>query len=200
VVDSTLSDPANPIVGAMRRLLTQSPAIEITISIMSSAVMEAALLDDRIHIGLLPRRSSFREQITYQPLYSETSSLCCGKTHPLFTQVRIECDELQHHRYISPSHIENARLNEVLGNSATQVSPSAIARNVEGTAMLLLTGQFLGFLPTHVIHPLEASGAIRTIRPDHFTVHTPLDLIFKSRKEMNPVLERFLQELKVPSR
>lgn len=200
VVDSTLHDPANPIIGAMRRLLIQSPAVEITLSIMSSSVMEAALLDDRIHIGVLPRRPAFREQLVYKPLYSETSGLYCGRAHPLFTHVSIECDDLVHQRYISPSFTESGRLVEVLGSAATQVRTSAIARNVEGTAMLLLTGQLLGFLPAHVSHPLEASGAIRSIRPDYFTVQTPMDVIFKARKEMNPVLERFLQELKIDSR
>lgn len=192
VVDSTISDPVSPLVAAMRKISIQSPAVEITLSIMSSAVMETAMLDDRIHIGILPRRSILREQITYKHLYNETSMLYCSKGHPLFSRTGIVCEDLLQQRFISPSYTENHQLNEIL---EAEVSPSAIARNVEGTAMLILTGQFLGFLPTHFAHQLETSGTVRAVRPDYFTVHTPMDVIYKARKDMDPILENFLQEL-----
>lgn len=196
VVDNTVSDPASPLISAMRKMAIQSPGVEMTLSIMSSATMEAALLEDRIHIGVIPRRSSQRDQLIYRKLYSETSRLYCGKGHPLYFRNNIVDDDLRNQRIISPSHAELRQLIAVLGDEVGDNAASAIARNVEGTAMFLLTGQYIGFLPAHVGHPLEMNGLIRPIRADDFTVHTAMDVACRNRRELNPILMSFIDELK----
>ncbi len=193
VVDNTISDSANPLISAIRRMSVQSPQVEINISIMSSSTMETALLEDTIHIGMNTRRHVKREQLVYKEMYTEVSKLYCGKGHPLYSRHKPDNSILSEQRFVSPSPYELDRLKEVLGEGINITS--AVARNVEGTAMFLLTGQYLGFLPDHIAYSFEAADKIRSISADIFTIHTPMEIIYKLRRETNPILESFLNEL-----
>ncbi|MEG6660737.1 LuxR family transcriptional regulator, partial [Pseudomonas aeruginosa] len=74
---------------------------------------------------------------------------------------------------------------------------SASASDREGMAFLIMTGNFIGYLPSHYAADCVAAGMLRPLLPELF--HYPIALTSVTRKGRPPnlVLERFLEAVAV---
>ena len=67
--------------------------------------------------------------------------------------------------------------------------------NVEAQAILILTGAYIGFLPTHYARQWVDSGQMRQIVPEQFGSKWPFSLITRRTTTQPAVLRVFMEAL-----
>ncbi|WP_109105652.1 LysR family transcriptional regulator [Azospirillum sp. TSO35-2] len=196
LMDHMVSDPASPVQPALTRLATRAPGVTLSLSILAPDAVEAALLDNRLQVGVLPERERRPPGLVHRPLYREDCCLYCGPGHPLFDHAAdTPVHTLLEHDYASLSWSESQHLAGLFGTGWAPVSVTATARQIEAIAFLLLTGRYLGFLPRHVGRPWERDGRLRPVRPDRTTISTGMLVATHATRPESAVLRAFLDEL-----
>ncbi len=154
--------------------------------------IETAVLDGQLHIGVVPELHSL-PGLTYQSLYKEKSLLYCSDTHPLFDQdlYEISDEALSQYDAVLPSYPQAAEIKQ----QQIALKATATSTDREGIAFLILSGRFLGFLPTHFADRWVAQDKIRAIGPHSRKFSTFFSAITRKGGVSNLILEAYLEEL-----
>ncbi len=163
VFDKTASNPACHIAQAIALFTTQAPDVALNLHVGTLTAIERGVLDGTFHIGIIPgHRSS--DALEYTPLFDEAMSLYCGSAHPLFAQttVALGWDRLREQRFAGLGyHSPNMEVT-----LAQRLRRSANGFDQESIATLILSGQFLGFLPDHYAQSFVQRGQMRAVAPE----------------------------------
>ncbi len=181
LVDATVTDDAAPVVRAIGALRQQAPQVRIRLMVLSPDDIETGLLNGRLTLGVLPEYRRLHN-LDYTPLYQETSQLYCASGHPLFdhADAAITPEELAQHAYVNRGYFEGATKLKIIGS----LVPSATAWHVEGVAMLILSGAFIGFLPAHFAASWCRTDRMRPLLAG--TMHYRESFSMARRKGMRP--------------
>ena len=163
VFDKTASNPASHIAEAIAHFHAEASDVGLNLHVATLTAIERGVLDGQFQIGIIPgHRSS--DALEYTPLFDEAMSLYCGRAHALFAQtgVTLGWDRLREQQfaglgYHSPNM--DLTLRQRLPRSATGFDQESIAT-------LILSGQFLGFLPDHYAESFVRRGLMQAVRPD----------------------------------
>jgi DNA-binding transcriptional LysR family regulator len=77
---------------------------------------------------------------------------------------------------------------------------AASVDNVEGRAMLILSGNYVGFLPPHYAQPWVDSGLLARIDPEHYVTHLDFQIITRKGAESARVVQAFSNQLRAAAR
>ena len=77
---------------------------------------------------------------------------------------------------------------------------AASVDNVEGRAMLILSGNYIGFLPPHYAEPWVNSGLLTRIDPGHYATHLDFQIITRKGGESARVVQVFCKQLRAAAR
>ena len=72
---------------------------------------------------------------------------------------------------------------------------SATATDREGVAFLILSGEYIGFLPTHYAERWVNEERMQALLPEHFHYQTRFTAITRKGGRPNLVLQTYLEEL-----
>lgn len=163
--EKTASNPASRIHQALALFSEQAPEVHLNLSVRPINEIERGLMNDQYHLGIIPAHRS-SQSLHYDYLFDEQMHLYCARNHPLFNHEDRSLDwpNIRQHAlaglgYHSPNMQMSHRSN---------LPRQASASDQEGVALLVLSGRFLGFLPTHYARPFEQEGLIRAINPARF--------------------------------
>ncbi len=173
VVDSIVTDSAPPVVGAIAELRRRAPRIALRVFVSSPDDIEVGLLNGRLTLGVMPLFQQL-PGLEYTPLYEEASDLYCAADHPLFARAdrTITADELARQAYVARGYVESpAKIRVSQG-----LTPSATAWHVEGVALLILSGGYIGFLPEHYAAEWCRAGRMRKLMGGRMRYTTPFCL------------------------
>jgi DNA-binding transcriptional LysR family regulator len=104
--------------------------------------------------------------LTYDELFDETMQLYCGAQHTLFgaDPLNLSWDDLREHNFAGLGyHSPNMEISQ-----QRRLSRKATGYDQESIATLILSGQYLGFLPDHYAQPFVLDGQMRAIQPELF--------------------------------
>ena len=73
---------------------------------------------------------------------------------------------------------------------------SATATDREGIAFLILTGQYIGYLPVHFAERWILQGSLRALLPNQLHYSTEYAAITRKGARSNLILKSYLQQLK----
>lgn len=175
VVDTLITDPQFCLSELLATFKERYPAVSIDLGVRTSNLIEQAVLDGTLHVGIIFGRRRIN-QLCYRHLYQETSSLYCASSHPLAADpLGITPDVLAEHDYVGYSFTDDPdrHSNGLKG----VLRPAAGVDHMEGVATLIGTGRFIGFLPDHYVDALWRCSDFQKIRPDIFTFSTDIELI-----------------------
>jgi DNA-binding transcriptional LysR family regulator len=96
---------------------------------------------------------------------------------------------------VSPAYAQVAETKVHYQNLNT----TGIATDREGVAFLILTGCYIGYLPSHYAQQWIQSGEIRALCPKKYNYSTDFHAVIKKGARPNLILETFLQELRSAS-
>ncbi|WP_327124376.1 substrate-binding domain-containing protein [Nitrincola sp. A-D6] len=154
------------------------------------AEIEVAVLDGRLHLGVVPVIKAL-PGLNYLALYSETSQLYCSHSNALFGKETVTDTELKRMDVVAAAY---AQTEQAL-NHYQSLHVSATATDREGIAFLILTGRYLGFLPTHYAERWVREGKMQAIAPAQRQFSTDFAAITRKGKRPNLILETYLELL-----
>lgn len=189
VTDNIVTYAESPLMRALTRFARDYPDVFLQLVSAPADVVEQAVLEGRAALGVsvLPRLAPALDLL---PLFDEQLHLYCGDRHPLF---RAE-EEM-----ISPETIVRHRIVEVSAGATGPFWPlwrekmhfAARAGSIDARALLLLTGEYLGFLPPDYAALWVAQGRMRALAPTRLTLSNTFHLLAKRGATPSLVAERF---------
>lgn len=191
LMNNLVTQPRMRITGALRKLRRQSGEVHINISMSTPGDIERGLFDGRLHVGALPLTNRL-SGLDYHPLYEERSLLYCSREHPLFDRRNdVQIAELADMPAVVPSYRMSAEALD-LHRSLDCV---ARATDREAIAFLILTGEFIGFLPDHYAASWVEKGQLAPVLREQMSFLETIAAVTRSGRRQNLVVDRFMEEL-----
>ncbi len=192
IVDNTTTDQNCNIVPALQQLKHQSRELEVLIDVDKPFELERAVMDEKLDIAIGPFHIT-NPGIDQFPLYKERVSLYAGTGHILFrTGQTPRLPDLVGLDYVTRGYL---RESQVVRQHVT-FNSCATAQTLEGIAILLLTGSYLGYLPDHYAHGWVSRDALRPVMPEIFSYEIEFKAITRRNKNQNRAVAMLLTLLK----
>jgi DNA-binding transcriptional LysR family regulator len=136
-----------------------APGVTLHADMASPHDLRQRLLDGRYQLILTPLDEA-HPSIAMTHLFEETQSLYCGREHPLFQIPETALQERlkEGHRYAA-----RAYATEREGATREALRVSAMTSSMESLALLILSGAFLGHLPSHYAASWVEAGQMRCL-------------------------------------
>ncbi|RVU85803.1 LysR family transcriptional regulator [Leucothrix sargassi] len=194
ITDNLVTIPRMRITGALAALKDRGPDIIINIRMIPPKDIETAVLDGQLHVGVVP---DFRTLagLNYMSLYDERSYLYCGNQHPLFADdnTTLSQAELSEYDAVVPAYPQSAEIKQ----QQKKLKPSATSTDREGIVFLILSGRYIGFLPSHYAEQWVQKGELKTIQPTEYFFDTQFTAITRKGARTHFILETYLEELQI---
>jgi DNA-binding transcriptional LysR family regulator len=190
ITDNLVSMPQMHITKALSALKERGPDVRINIRMIPPSDIELGVLDGRLHTGVIPALKTL-PGLHYLSLYEETSQLYCASDHPLFDSEAVTEQQLANCDAVVPAYAQTPKVKAL--HEPLRAAASATDR--EGIAFLILSGRYIGYLPTHYAERWERDGRMRALNPGRWHYLTHYSAITRKGAPPNLVLETYLQEL-----
>ena len=190
--DSILTHAGAGLVPCLKSYTARAPDVLLEIHILTPRELERGVLEGSLHValGAEHRRVS---GLKYASLFTEQNYLYCGRDHPFFglADKTISAEMLDKASRISRGYLE--RFDRQFFSSPTH---RATVHHIESAALLILTGQFIGFLPDHYAQAWESDGRMRAIKKSKIVIRSPISLITRRDAAANLRVAAFVQEMR----
>ncbi|MEZ5645352.1 MAG: LysR family transcriptional regulator [Burkholderiaceae bacterium] len=158
--EKTATNPHSRIPQALARLRTLAPQVNLHLHVGPIGMIERGVLDGQFQLGIVPehRRS---DSLVYDDLFGETMQLYAGRAHPWFLAPDrgLDWDALRHQPLAALGyHSPNMALTHL-----QRLERAATASDQEAVATLILSGNYLGFLPDHYARVFVDNGQMRAV-------------------------------------
>jgi len=189
-IDTLMTSDSAKIIDILTQFSCDFPKVELKMITASGAEIDQSVASRRLQIGFCTDRGKVMGA-TSLPLFSETSFLYCSDRHPLFgfDEADLTVDMLSAQRFAQHAYSEA----ELRGEYNTRLSPSASGQFTEAIAMLVLTGNFVGFLPQHYAESLVEAGRMRQLMPGHFRKVTNIRMLYPEDAQSFPLVSAFVK-------
>ncbi|MFO7747452.1 MAG: LysR family transcriptional regulator [Orrella sp.] len=165
-----------------------APDVLINLHVRPINEIERGVLDGQYHIGIIPdHRPS--NSLRYEPLFHEDMKLYCGESHPLYHKNTASLDWSDIRAFALAGLAYHSPNMEV--SHRAKLSRRANAYDQEGVATFILSGKFIGFLPTHYALNFENQGSMRAVNPDRFQYRVEFFAIQPRTKNGSRAVELF---------
>ena len=121
------------------------------------------------------------------------SCLYCSSEHPLFDfeDTLIDRKLLSQQAAVLPAYAQTVAVKELMRD----LKPAATSTDREGIAFLILTGQYIGYLPIHYAQRWVNEGRMRALLPDELNYKTAYAIITRKGARSNLVVKTFIDQL-----
>jgi len=191
LMNNLVTQPRMRITHALAKVRQQSQEVRINISMSPPGYIERRLLDGYLPMGAFPLINKL-SGLEYHTLYDEKSQLYCSHTHPLFAKAqKLSIKDLQG----IPAVIPGYRLSPEAIALHQPLADAARASDREGIAFLVLTGQYVGFLPDHYAKTWVEKNMMTAFAPEHIHYSVSIAAVTRKNRRQNLIIDRVLAEL-----
>ena len=192
ITDNMVTIPQMSITKALSELKLRAPEVIINIRMIPPNDIETAVLDGTLHIGVVPEFRTL-PGLYYKRLYKERSLLYCANQHPLFFQnlTMISDSALSQYDAVVPSYPLSASIKQ----QQVMLKATATSTDREGIAFLILSGRFIGFLPTHFAKRWVVKDQLRAVGEHNRGFDTHFSVITRKGAVHNLILEAYMEAL-----
>ena len=191
--DNFLYGVRDMLVGALRAFTTNNPNVFFNIRTSSSDHVTQLVLEGSADVGInvIPRAVP---EIALQPLFNETMWLYCGARHPLFStpDSKIDTTVIGEFDCIDFVTRQTPEINDI----ANRMRIRARAATINSRLLLILTGNFLGFLPPDFAESWVRRGDVRALPVKGLFCESVGYAITRRDAEPRAASKRFLEDLK----
>jgi DNA-binding transcriptional LysR family regulator len=190
--DKTASNPDCRIHQAFADFDQQAPEVHPAIYVQPINEIERGIMEGRFQLGIIPdhRPSS---SLNYFPLFKEQMYLYCATGHSLYgtKSKALDPDTVRECKYVGIGyHSPNMEVGRQLGQQR-----DATAYDQEAVAHLILSGQYVGYLPEHYAESFVNHGRMASLLPDVFQYVCQFSAIVRHSPPANRVVQTFLDSL-----
>jgi LysR family transcriptional regulator, transcriptional activator for bauABCD operon len=188
-IDSLVTSSCTTIIDILTRFSQDYPKVELKMVIASAAEIDQSVASRRLQIGFSTDRGKVSGANSL-PLFSEVGYLYCSDRHPLFgvDEAELTVDMLNAQRYAQHAYSEA----ELRDEHNTHLNPSASGQFTEGIAMLILTGNFVGFLPQHYAQSWVDAGKMRQLMAGNVRKVTNIRMLYPEEAQFFPLVSAFV--------
>jgi LysR family transcriptional regulator, transcriptional activator for bauABCD operon len=188
-IDTVITSHRATIIDILTQFSRDYPKVELKLISASGAEIDQSVASRRLQIGFSTDRGEVNGAKSL-PLFSEIGYLYCSDRHPLFgvDEAELTVDMLNAQRFAQHAYSEA----ELRGEHNTRLSPSASGQFTEGIAMLVLTGNFVGFLPQHYAQYWVDAGKLRQLMPGHVRKVTSIRMLYPEDVQSFPLVSAFV--------
>lgn len=161
--EKTATNPNARVANAVADFVDQAPGVSLNIHVRPINEIERGVIDGSFHIGIVPAHRD-SASLVYEPLFTERMQLYCAHNHKLIEHPHKTLDwpDLRDYPLAGLAyHSPNMEMSHRAG-----LVRQSHAYDQEGVATLILSGKFIGFLPTHYAHAFETKGLICRVGQD----------------------------------
>lgn len=195
IVDNLVNNPACRLHDVITRFNLRAPEVQIAVQVASPTEIERAVLEGRFDLGFgaCGRHSPY---LDYDDLFEERQALYCGAGHPLFARGgEISVADLKGHQFARRAYTAPNRLP-----TGVRLTSTAVADLMESVAVFILSGRYIGFLPTHFAAQWVAQGQMRPLLERTLGYQNPIYLVLRKTEQKKPILTAFLDDLRAAHR
>lgn len=190
IIENWASNKSAPIVNALTEFTALAPDVTIELHSLAPDDIEFAVLDGKVSIGIGVFHSP-KPGLIYYNVCSETVRLYCGKNHPLYKMKSPEEEKLALGHSL---FAKRAYLNEDIVAPQTRALPSnATAHQMEAIALLVLTGNYIGYLPSYFAEKWVSEGEMKNVANGEFDRSVDIKIIVRRGTKPNIVSKKFLE-------
>ncbi|CRL51800.1 MULTISPECIES: LysR family transcriptional regulator [Pseudomonas] len=175
---------------AIARLRSRHEGLYFHFTELSSSLLEEKIINGHIDLAIgyfwhrLPN-------IDYFPLFQETQIAYCAPAHPLFDHVGdLSREDVRDYDWVWPSH----PLPEMPAPTSIE-RLTVLTDSMDGAALLILSGQHLGFLPQHYAAKHEELGQLHPLNPELLRYEVGFHAAVRHSARQREVVSAFLAEL-----
>lgn len=193
-VDGLLSFPETPTVMALQRFREHSPDTHLTTHVMPPGDLERGVLEEKLHLAV----GAFHHRLSgllYSPLFSEEQGLYCGRDHPLSTATGVNLMEAIE----AAPYVERGYLAESQKPHHVNLNRAATAFSMEATLTMLLTGTYIGYLPTHLARRWVEDGLLFELAPSAFTYRSLFSVVTRQGRPLDATTQLMLDSFPILS-
>lgn len=199
VVDSTVTDPNNPLIQVMRDLRAEMPELKISIGIFDFLACLEELRANRLDIAIVGIAGNERIPTETEafPLYRETSSLYCSPDHACakVSDLQTMKATLAASKISAHSFVFNP-IDDDLEPMLLDHSEGVAQDTIELTAYLALSGSHVGLLPDHYAVKWVHTGQLVALAPVSDTIVSEFNALRLDPSTKDATVDLFWQALK----
>jgi LysR family transcriptional regulator, transcriptional activator for bauABCD operon len=180
--------------GVIRRINEKAPDLDVGYNVMSSPEICRAVLNGHIHIGITAHDREHPELERFV-VYIEKHHLFCGRGHLFYdmSDAQLKQANLNEQKYVAREHRSPTdEVAEGLG-----LIRGAVANDIEAITVLVESGLYLGYLPSHHVTTLPSERSLRAINIKHPATDVPLYLYHRKGARRLSTVRMFLDEMKI---
>lgn len=161
----------------------QAPKVTLCTDIAAPQDLIQGLAEDRYHLILAPA-SQLPAKFVGQVIFSERQSLYCGRGHPLFPRdpLAVTVEEVMTCPYAARAYMEGW-----LGPLNAPFNRMAETSHMESLAILILSGRYIGYLPTHFAENWQQTGQMMLLLDAQASYDEQFYLAYRKRETYRAV-------------
>jgi DNA-binding transcriptional LysR family regulator len=177
------------IVSALDLFSKQAPDVNVHISTMSSDEITTAVLDKKVDIGITVLTQDFSE-LNRVNLFDEQMQLYCAKGHELYD---IPDEQIKPNHLLPYKFVESPRLmpGREMHPDMLKWDKHAKAHHQEARATLVLSGHYLGMLPTHMVNNWGLDKQLKPLLSQRYGYTNTFSAIYRSSHSNQMIIEQF---------
>lgn len=180
------------IVNALDLFSIQAPDVNVRISTMSSDEITTAVLDKKVDIGITVLTQEF-DDLSRINLFDEQMLLYCAKGHPLYEQDTISADDLLAYKFVESPRLMPGR---EMHPDMLKWHKHAKAHHQEARTTLILSGHYLGMLPSHLVNSWRLDSQLKPILVERYGYTNTFSAVHRTSHSNQAIIEQFTQCIK----
>lgn len=187
LVDAIFSNPLWDLPKILRSFNQRAPATVIELSMNSPTALQRQLLERKLDLAIGPAFQPVAG-LGELPLFRERHALYCAAQHPLAGLTNVDAASLQAYPFAARGYLHRYDIGRI-----GQVQPAALVDSMEAQALLIRSGSFIGFLPSHYAVGLDGICRIDTVPGIDYL--SPIKLRYRSDNARNMLVRSFLRRV-----
>ncbi len=189
VIDNVIFDPDLPVSTALAKFCDQAENMEVSLYTMAPSDLQRAVLDQRLHLAV----GVFYQKLPgldYRQICQERLTLYCGEGHQLFNCVgeTISNETLTDCNFVERTYGQTtSRLNKPM-----PLNVSAYSSSLEATALLILSGKYIGFLPKYYARLWCDNNLMQPINEEQIYIDSEICIASLDKSKINLTTARLL--------
>ncbi len=176
----------------IRDIHLTAPNLDVSYTVLPSRGICRAVLDGQIHVGITAHERDHPELERFV-LYIEQHRLYCGKGHPLFDagDKKLKARDISGHKYVAREH---RALTDIVAEDLG-LERGAVANDIEAITVLVESGLYLGYLPTHHVAALPTTSKMSKVNIANSDCEVPLYVYHRKGARQLSSVKMFLDGL-----
>lgn len=165
-----------------------APEVRLHIDVSSPQELLQGLMEEHYHVILSPM-SRLHSSVHFIPIFREQQVLYCGCDHPFFElpAAEIDTDQIAQSPYAGRSYMRDWQPPQDL-----ELNHRATASHMESIALMILSGGYLGYLPSHFAEKWVQTDQMRPLLEDRLSYDEQFYLAHR-KSERNRAAQAFVQ-------